>query len=144
MNQNETNVLMQSLKEQYEQLQLAYTAEEVRLKSIIKKTENKISKSSVVFQTSCIQNRKNEYEKSQPIINQNISSGSVSSIKDESKSMINLRNQIEIDHPEDLSFVLLKKPNELDSFFLFLQANQAIGYNHRRIGYNLLHRGRCR
>ena len=46
MNQNETNVLMQSLKEQYEQLQLAYTAEEVRLKSIIKKTENKISKSS--------------------------------------------------------------------------------------------------
>ena len=77
MNQNETNVLMQSLKEQYEQLQLAYTAEEVRLKSIIKKTENKISKSSVVFQTSCIQNRKNEYEKSQPIINQNISSGSV-------------------------------------------------------------------
>ena len=117
MNENETNVLMQSLKEQYEQLQLAYTAEEVRLKSIIKKTENKISKSSVVFQTSCIQNRKNEYEKSQPIINQNISSGSVSSIKDESKSMINLRNQIEIEHPEDLSFVLLKKPNELDSFF---------------------------
>ena len=116
MDENENSILMQSLKEQYQQLQLAYTAEEIRLKSIIKRKERQLTKSSYVFQTSCLQNSKNE--KSQPILNQNISSNSINYIRDVSRSFdTGQQNKSEIEHPEDLSFVLLKKPNELDSFF---------------------------
>lgn len=120
MNESENLQLYQSLKEQYQKLQLAYTSEEIRLKSIIKRKQKSLSMSSVAFQSSFIQNYNSKNENKNKTLN---NAFTISLSPEESKSQDSIQhNKFEIDHPITFSFVIR---SEIEDFLLNLEKDSS-------------------